>query len=437
MTKRFWRVVGCIYTLLLISMISLQGEVIILALPLLAYLAAAALFAPPPVRLKVKRELDMSVARQNLPVKVKMSLENEGPGADELSIEDDLPDDMEILEGEPHKRQPLAEAEKIEYEYTIRSKRGSHSFRGLTVEQSEHFGLLTQSKYLPTQVDYQPVPETLPLGEIEIHPQASRGFYGPIAARQSGHGMSFWGVREYQMGDTRRRINWKISARHPQTLFTNQFEQERIADVGLILDAREQTNLRLTERDGTEMRPLFEYSVLATAALAEAFLAQGHRVSLLSYGYGMQRVFPGYGKTQRQNILRTLAKVKPGSSYAMESLERLPIRLFAPRSQLVMVTPLSPEDYPAFLRLRKYGYDVLLVSPNPVAFEEQALRGMVSHVELQHARRLAYLERNLLLRKLLRLGVQVVDWPVDQPLEKALHNALSQPFIRRNLKVMI
>ena len=67
--------------------------------------------------------------------------------------------------------------------------------------------------------------------------------------------MSFWGVREYQMGDSLRHINWKIAARRmiaarqAQELFTNEFEQERIADVGLILDARDQTlDLSLTDR---------------------------------------------------------------------------------------------------------------------------------------------------------------------------------------------
>ena len=39
-------------------------------------------------------------------------------------------------------------------------------------------------------------------------------------------------------------INARATARNPQSLFVNQFEQERVADVGLILDARRQSDVR-------------------------------------------------------------------------------------------------------------------------------------------------------------------------------------------------
>ncbi len=177
---------------------------------------------------------------------------------------------------------------------------------------------------------------------------------------------------------------------------------------------------------------IFEHSVQATAALAETFLADGHRVSLLTYGYGMLRVYPGYGKVQRELILRVLAEVEPGSNFALESLNYLPTRLFPARSQLVMVSPLGPEDTPGFARLRKEGYDVLLVSPDPVRFEARLLEDTPS---LQTALRLARLERGLLLHRLNRLGVLVVDWPVDQSLDLTLQAVLGrQRLFHRNLK---
>ena len=35
-----------------------------------------------------------------------------------------------------------------------------------------------------------------------------------------------------------RRLDWRLTARHPRQFFTKEFEQESIADVGLIVDAR-------------------------------------------------------------------------------------------------------------------------------------------------------------------------------------------------------
>jgi uncharacterized protein (DUF58 family) len=240
--------------------------------------------------------------------------------------------------------------------------------------------------------------------------------------------MIFWGVREYNMGDYLRRVNWKISSRHLQDLFTNEFEQERIADVGLILDAREKTNVS----SGT--LSLFEYSVMATASLAEYFLAAGHHVSLLAYGYSLERVFPGYGKIQKKRILQALAQIETGMNYALENFNFLPTRLFPARSQLVLISPLHTRDYPALTRLIVAGYDVLLISPDPVEFE---LKSLEVSSELPQAIQLARIERHVILQKVARLGVRVVNWQVDEPFETTLHRTLGrQPLFRRNLRMI-
>lgn len=240
--------------------------------------------------------------------------------------------------------------------------------------------------------------------------------------------MIFWGVREYNMGDYLRRINWKVSSRHLQDLFTNEYEQERIADVGLILDAREKINIIRREQS------LFEYSVQATASLAEYFLAEGHRVSLLAYGYSLERVFPGYGKVHKKRIYHALSQIETGTNYALENFNFLPTRLFPARSQLVLISPLHTRDYPAIVRLITAGYDVLVISPDPVEFEAKSFE--VSP-ELEQALRLARVERNVLLHRLVRLGVRVVNWQVDQPFEQTIYTALGRrPLFRRNLRMI-
>jgi uncharacterized protein (DUF58 family) len=236
-------------------------------------------------------------------------------------------------------------------------------------------------------------------------------------------------VREYQMGDVQRRLNWKRLARHEQELFTNEYEQETIGDVGIILDAREGTNVHLPEDT------LFEHSIRAAASLADIFVSEGHPVGLLVYGAALERVFPGYGAVQKERILRTLARARTGRNYAMESLNRLPTRFFPARSQLVIVSPLIPPDLAALTRLLANGYSLLIVSPNPVAFEAQAYP---PGPEVGLAARLAQVERVLLLQKIRRLGIRLVDWPVDQPLDLTLRTALArQPLNRPRLEAVL
>ncbi|MBN2149011.1 MAG: DUF58 domain-containing protein [Anaerolineales bacterium] len=429
MSTRFWILQISLFGIFLFGLMFLSGEAIALAIPLLVYLGAAMLYAPGKAQLRAKRVISADVVEQGLPVNVALTLTNDGSAVDEAYFEDVLPRELACSEGDTRKFVSLKEGETLSYEYTVHCTRGKHSFKGLMVLSSDHFGLFEQWINLASPGEFQSVPEVPRLSRIPIRPQQTRGFAGPIPARAGGSGMSFWGVREYQMGDSLRRINWKVSARNSPGLFTNQFEQERIADVGLILDARQQTNLTLGEKN------LFEYSVLATAALADTFLQDGHRVSLLIYGYGMERVFPGYGKIQRQLILRALVKAEVGSNFALDSLNYLPTRLFPARSQLVMISPLGVQDYPVYARLRKDGYEVMLVSPDPVDFERQAYSDFP---EVQQALRLAQLERSLLFRRLSRLGVQIVDWQVEKPFEQVIRASIGQhSFFHRNLRINV
>jgi uncharacterized protein (DUF58 family) len=268
---------------------------------------------------------------------------------------------------------------------------------------------------LPAAAQLLVLPEVWRLRPIAIWPRQTRGFAGPIPARQAGTGVDFLGVREYQMGDPQHRINWRVTTRHAQTLFTNQFEQERITDVGLILDTRRHSDLR------SNGEALFEHAVCATASLAEAFLKDGHRVGLLLYGYGMERTFPGYGRVQRQRILNALTRARTGMNYALENLDRLPTRLFPAQSQLVIVSSLGQEDVSTLTSLRARGYEIAVICPDAVSFE---VRGRDSLSCSGLAPRLARIERSLWLRSLQRVGIQVVDWQVDQPLDQAIHTAL-------------
>jgi uncharacterized protein (DUF58 family) len=229
--------------------------------------------------------------------------------------------------------------------------------------------------------------------------------------------VEFFGVREYQPGDPLRWINSRASARQPDALFINEFEQERVADVGLILDARQQSDAL------SPAGSLFEHSIRATAALADVFLNTGNRVGLFIYGRSLDWTYPGYGKVQRLRILRALARAEQGGGHVFEKLEYLPTRLFPARSQLVLISPLLLADGDLLVKLRARGYRLLVVSPDPVAFES---KGLAETEAVRLATRLARLERELLLATLRQADIRVVDWPVDTPFEYAAHAALSQ-----------
>jgi uncharacterized protein (DUF58 family) len=200
-------------------------------------------------------------------------------------------------------------------------------------------------------------------------------------------------------------------------MFSNEFEQERIADVGLILDARRRSDIH-SQNDS-----LFEYSVQAAASIADTFLKDGNRVGLLVYGGFLDWIFPGYGKIQRERILQALSRAKTGESLIFDTLDFLPTRFFPARSQIVILSPLNTDDFPILVRLRARGYQVMVISPDPVSFEANILR---NQTQVGLAFRIARLERALLLRKLRTAGILVVDWPVTRPLEEAIQRSLGR-----------
>ncbi len=67
-------------------------------------------------------------------------------------------------------------------------------------------------------------------------------------------------------------------------------------------------------------------------------------------------------------------------------------------------------------QLQAHGYQLLVVSPNPISLERPDDKG-----RSDAAARIAQMERGLLLGRLRAAGIQVLDWAVDKPLDHAVH----------------
>jgi uncharacterized protein (DUF58 family) len=405
-----------IYGLVFAALVDLNRGLLVLTIPLLIYLAAGLLSRPEKLQLVAKRTLNASFVYPGQAVEVKLTITNEGSPLAEVRLTDQLPPSATLMNGETRLLTPLPGGATVELSYRLTGERGSYRFAGVQVTASDRLGLFKVQGLLPAAGQFLVLPEVTRLRRVEIRPRQTRVYSGQIPARQGGSGVEFFGVREYQPGDPLRWINSRASARYPDTLFINEFEQERVADVGLILDARHQSDAKAGPAS------LFEHGIRATATLADAFLSAGNRVGLFIYGAYLDWTLPGYGKVQRQRILQALARAELGEGAVFETLEHLPTRLFPARSQLVLVSPLLKEDPDMLIRLRAHGYRLLVISPDPVTFEQQ---GLADRREVEVATRLARLERMLLLSKLRQADIRVIDWPVDTPFSQAAHAALS------------
>lgn len=423
MNSRALILVAVIFGLLLGALLLRQGDLAWMMLPFLAYLGLGILRAPTAgkVRLLAMRTVETHREQEKMSIAVHVTLSNQGVDLERLSMFDDLRPEVRLVDGRPQQSAALRPGEAAELHYTFQAGRGSFVWETFHVSASDPFGLIEMRLSLPAMAAVQVLPETGKIRPFPLRTQRTLTSAGSIPARRGGSGTDFWGIREYHPGDPLRRLDWRLTARHPRQFFTKEFEQEAIADIGLILDARGKTNLQQGEDS------LFEHSARAAASLAEVFLRQGNRVSLLIWGNPMASLFPGYGKVQLNRILHALARVTPNSDDSLDTLHFVPIQMFSSHSLILVISPLAANDWQLFPRLRAYGYQVLLISPNLLDYARPGLP--VDRIG-RLASRLARLERQLEIHKIRRLWIPVIDWSVSQPLSPLVRQALARTHIQ-------
>jgi len=406
------------YSLLLAGMATINGGLIALALPFVVYMLAGYLFTPDKIRLDASRHLSSERVSPDTDVIVTVTVTNLGSHLEEALIEDVLPPNLNIRLGHSRHLIRLPKNGSYTFSYTVAGPRGGYGFDEVWARVNESLGITNRQVRLEAKGQLFVFPPVTRLRHVTIRPRRTRVYAGSIPARAGGSGTEFFGVRGYQPGDSPRVINWRASARNLNALYSNEFQQERVADVGIVLDGRNGPN---SFGDG---HSLFEHSVQAAAALADALLTQGNRVGLLVYATFLGWTVPGYGKIQRERILHSLAHATPGGSEVFSNFGHLPTRLFPPESQIVLVSPLTNDDLMPLVQLRAQGYQVLVVVPDPVKFE---LSYLPKNKNVDIASRVIRMERKLLLQKVQRAGIQVLEWDVNDPFDQVVKHNLSHP----------
>ena len=407
-----------IYGLLLAGLITLRGEIITLATPLILYLLYGFLNIPEKINLQIERRLSADHVKPNADVTVTLTVTNHGAGIGELLLVDKIPPHLSLRTGSPRRLLRLKKNDSHTFKYTVAGRRGMHIFNEIYITATDPSGLIPQKQLLKANGSITILPEVKRLKQVSIRPRRTRAVAGLIPARVGGTGTDFFGVREYQFGDSPRMVNWHASARHMENLYSNEYQQERAADVGIVLDARTRTNHFHANHS------LFEHAVTAAASLADVFLLQGNRVGLLVYSSYLAWTLPGYGKIQRERIMQALARAETGASTVFAGLEHLSPRMFPSESQIVLVSSLAQDDLDILIQLRGRGYQVMVVSPDPIEFE----RGLLPFSPpMDSAARIIRMERSLLIRRLERAGIHIIEWDVSIPLDQAISPALTRP----------
>jgi len=399
---------------LLLGVITRQRTVIIVSLPLLWYAAGLliSMLALPHPALRARRTLDTQHASEHKEFHVRVDIRHHGPALAALAIRDELPSAVTLVEGEHHHLSSVPPGGACTLNYTVEAPRGTYEQSVLHWIVWSGIGLAAREGSLACATTFSALPVTDRLPTIDLHPRRVHAFTGPIRSRAGGSGVEFFGCRAFSPGDDIRRINWRASARQ-EAFILNEYELERMTDVNVILDVRASAHVAIGGAN------TFEPAVRAAASLAAHFLRQGNRVGYLSYGDYLKWVFPTTGRIQLERILRALAAARLSNRSAFEELRRIPTRLFASGSQLILLSTLQhTEDIEVPAQLAARGYSVLLIYLNPLPMERSSLPDTTS---TDLALRILRMKRNSVMSFLAGAGVETIDWDITQPLAAILY----------------
>jgi uncharacterized protein (DUF58 family) len=257
----------------------------------------------------------------------------------------------------------------------------------------------------PSRLDIATAEVTV--GHVDVHPPAAWARHLPIpprlvqrtgshAGRSEGSGVEFAGVRPYEPGDFVRRVHWPATARRGR-LHLTRHAVERAADAVVVIDAT------------TEVADTLDVSVRGAAGVAQAYLAVGDRVGVVALGGIVRWLPPGVGLRQVHRVVETVLDVRLDDSYVAPDLTRLPRRALPPGALVVAFSPLLDPAVLEILRdLRERGHPTIVV--DVLRTEPEPPPGTRAGVE---AVRLWRLERAALRHELASIDVTVVPWGDD------------------------
>ena len=156
-----------------------------------------------------------------------------------------------------------------------------------------------------------------------------------------GGSNEFYGIREYQSGDSIRIIDWKVSARFNK-LVVKEFEKQLGHSSYIILDINSEGLI------GSGADSNFERSINITASIIKNRIDNNDNIGMI---WGRDHIFPSTGHEQLYAILNNLALLKPDKMFGLKDSFEKAENLVETESVLIIICKKWKKEYTYYMNL--------------------------------------------------------------------------------------
>lgn len=270
--------------------------------------------------------------------------------------------------------------------------------------------------------------------QVKTDRMASEILSGEFKSAFKGKGLNFEAIREYQIGDDLRSIDWKVTARM-QAPFIRQYKEERQLSIVVIVDISASSSFGTQEQNKREM------SIELASVLASLAIKSNDKVGMMLITDKVESyVPPKQGKAHIFRLIKDLLTFQPRSKRTDLKAALTEAISLIPRHTIVFLISdfIDATDYERELKLLRRTQDLIAISvrdprefslPNIGYIEvinpetghkellnlnKKSMRELFAHLQQKH---LATLKA-----KFKKLGVDFLDLSTNRPYISTLLN---------------
>jgi uncharacterized protein (DUF58 family) len=240
-------------------------------------------------------------------------------------------------------------------------KRGLFAFGPTVIRSGDLFGIFSREAYIRKQHYLMVYPKIVPLDALNI---PSRQLFGDIMTKSHifEDPILTMGIRDYQFGDSLKRVHWKATAR-TRKIQTKVYELTTTTDIALFMDVRTVKPLIFGS-----VPDLLELVIVTTASISNYSITSGFKTGLYVNQHKRMpdepmRIPPGQNTDQMMHILEALAQVTAYDTMTLSRLIQNESRNLAWGSTIVAITAMPTNDLLSTLySMKRGGRKVVLIT---------------------------------------------------------------------------